>query len=365
MKRNRFHSICPYFAMFPESFALKWILKLTKPGDTVLDPFSGRGTTALTALLSGRSAVACDVNDVAFCLTAAKTNPPAINTLKRRIRALAGEFSEATWASSCIELPTFFHHAFNQKTLAQILYLRSTLAWRTSPKDSMIAALVLGSLHGESKANSPYFSNQMPRTIITKPAYSIKFWRDRNLVAPERNIFEILKSRAIYRYESPRPSGNAVVLNKDMRTLPAYMEKWAPARCVITSPPYLNTTSFEEDQWLRLWFLGGPTSPSRNRLSMDDRYLREDHYWSFIADMWRTLGSVTAEHGHVIIRIGSRTITPKSMKEKLRACAKLSSRNVKLVSSRVTSIKKRQTDAFRPGTTGCKVELDCHFQFAD
>lgn len=49
--RHRFHSICPYFAMFPEAFAEQWIKKLTKPEETVLDPFSGRGTTALTALL--------------------------------------------------------------------------------------------------------------------------------------------------------------------------------------------------------------------------------------------------------------------------------------------------------------------------
>ena len=52
--RHRFHSMCPYFAMFPESFAERWIKRLTRPGETVLDPFSGRGTTALTALLNGR-----------------------------------------------------------------------------------------------------------------------------------------------------------------------------------------------------------------------------------------------------------------------------------------------------------------------
>lgn len=33
-------------------------------------------------------------------------------------------------------------------------------------------------------------------------------------------------------------------------------------RCVITSPPYLDVTNFEEDQWLRLWFQGGPPKPT-------------------------------------------------------------------------------------------------------
>jgi hypothetical protein len=32
---------------------------------------------------------------------------------------------------------------------------------------------------------------------------------------------------------------------------------------VITSPPYLDTTNYREDQWLQLWFLGGPEVPRR------------------------------------------------------------------------------------------------------
>src|SRR5258705_2335387 len=45
--------------------------------------------------------------------------------------------------------------------------------------------------------------------------------------------------------------------------------------CVITSPPYLDVTNFEEDQWLRLWFLGGPPYPTRHRLASDDRHMQE------------------------------------------------------------------------------------------
>jgi hypothetical protein len=50
---------------------------------------------------------------------------------------------------------------------------------------------------------------------------------------------------------------------------------------------------------------------------------------------------------------------------RIAGCAQFSGRKVKLVTSQVTEIKGRQTDAVRPGTTGCVVELDCHFRFAD
>ena len=100
-------------------------------------------------------------------------------------------------------------------------------------------------------------------------------------------------------------------------------------------------------------------------MSRDDRHGTADNYWSFIGDMWRSLGAVMGEQSHVVVRIGSRKISPDFLKRGLTGCAQFSGRKVKLISHQVTEIKGRQTDAFRPGTTGCVVELDCHFRFAD
>jgi len=366
MMRHRFHAICPYFAMFPESFAKYWIKRLTKPDDTVLDPFSGRGTTALTALLCGRHAISSDVNDVAVCLTKAKTSPPSIGRLKSRLSQLRKEFDPRTWRRAARDADEFFQYAYAPGTLGQLLYLRESLNWKESRVDNMLAALTLGSLHGEASSKR-YLSNQMPRTISTKPRYSVNFWKARALTAPERDVFTVLGQMAAFRYESPLPEGDSVILHTDMRNLPRMIKSTPkqPIRCTITSPPYLNVTSFEEDQWLRLWFLGGLSYPKKGIMSRDDRHGTADNYWSFIGDMWRSLGAVMADNAHVVIRIGSRRISPDLLKRGLTGCGQFSGRKVKLMSHRVTEIKKRQTDAFRPGTKGCVVELDCHFKFAD
>jgi hypothetical protein len=182
--------------------------------------------------------------------------------------------------------------------------------------------------------------------------------------APDRDVFEILRRRATYRYESPLPKQESIVLNTDMRNLPRELESGAHSiKCAITSPPYLDVTSFEEDQWLRLWFLGGPPYPTRGRVSRDDRYERQDLYWSFIADMWRSLGAVLAPEAHLVIRIGSRLVEPQTLRRVLGATAQFSKRNVQLISARVSTMKNRQTGAFRPGSKGCQYELDCHFYF--
>lgn len=138
-----------------------------------------------------------------------------------------------------------------------------------------------------------------------------------------------------------------------------------PIRCVITSPPYFDVTSFEEDQWLRLWFLGGPPYPTKGRVSHDDRHRVQEKYWSFIADMWRSIGKVTDSKADVVIRLGSRRISPDRLREKLVATAAISGRRCELVSWETSELRNRQTDAFRPGTKGCRVEVDCHFRFAN
>jgi site-specific DNA-methyltransferase (adenine-specific) len=108
--------------MFPESFAERWIRRLTQPGETVLDPFCGRGTTALTATLTGRRAVSCDVNDVAYCLTNAKTNTPSLQKVNRRLSALERGFDVGEWTKKVQGSPEFFQYAFASNTLAQLLY---------------------------------------------------------------------------------------------------------------------------------------------------------------------------------------------------------------------------------------------------
>ena len=50
----------------------------TRPGDRVLDPFSGRGTTAVEAAAQGRYGIGNDLNPLAVALTRGKlSNPPS------------------------------------------------------------------------------------------------------------------------------------------------------------------------------------------------------------------------------------------------------------------------------------------------
>ena len=360
--RHRFHALCPYFAMFPETFVEKWVDRLTKRNQVVLDPFCGRGTTPFQSLLMGRKALASDVNPVAYCVTRAKTNAPSAMAVRQRITRLESKFDVRMWEPARRHTSEFFHYAYNRSTLRQLLFLRAELEWERSDTDCMIAALVLGSLHGESEKSKSYLSNQMPRTISTKPAYSVRFWKTHGYEAPERDVFALLRDRVAFRYESDPPTRAGTVLRTDMRELPRLVESVGPIRCVITSPPYLDVTNYEEDQWLRLWFLGGAPHPTYRKVSTDDRHERPEKYWDMISDMWRVLGRILAKNAEIVIRIGGKAFDPEETAKRLKATGVFSQRRLCLVDYETSEIKKRQTDVFRPGSKGCLVESDFHFR---
>lgn len=360
--RHRFHALCSYFAMFPESFAEHWISRLSEEGDTILDPFCGRGTAPFQALLMGRNSIGCDTNAVAYCISRAKTNAPPLAAVMRRIGRLEESFDARTCRKEREELPKFFHFAFHKNTLSQLIHVRQSLDYRKSDTDCMVTALVLGSLHGEMDTSTRYLSNQMPHTISTKPEYSVRFWQERGLIAPPRQTFDLLRRQAKYRYESERPSRKASVYQMDMRELPRRPEiKSRAVRCVITSPPYFDVTNYAEDQWLRMWFLGGPPHSMQGTRSTDDRHGSMSAYWSLLADMWRALGLILDRKSDVVIRLGASRIAPTQLVSGLEGVAKASRRKVRLVSTDISKIARRQTDSFRPGSAGCKVEVDCHF----
>src|SRR5579872_6988797 len=64
-----------YRACFKPQLPEFFIARLTQPGDTVYDPFAGRGTTPLQAALMGRRAVSNDINPLSEMLVQPRLNP--------------------------------------------------------------------------------------------------------------------------------------------------------------------------------------------------------------------------------------------------------------------------------------------------
>lgn len=362
--RHPLHALCPYFAMFPESFVSKHLI-WTKPGDLVLDPFCGRGTTVLEALLAGRRVAACDTNPVAVCVAWAKADIPDLGESLERIHELEGRYSPNSSDDDPELAMPFFNHCYHPSTLRQVLFLRRSLSWRNDRVDRFLAACTLSALHGESHRTRLCLSNRMPRTISTKPDYSVRWWLARGATAPERDTFAVLRDVVALRLAGPRPPLVGQVLQVDARKVSTALgDLRGQVSLLITSPPYLDTTNYAEDQWLRLWFVGGPPYPDRG-LARDDRHRNGASYWQFLREAWTGASDLLGAGAHIVIRIGGRDLGIDEVQDRLSRSLEGGLRSAVTLRSRIASeIKGSQVRAFRPGTQSGKVEFDFHFQMA-
>ena len=78
------HDFYRYPARFSPVFAREAVKTFTEPGDFVLDPFCGGGTTLVEALSLGRRAAGMDVSSLAVFLARTKTTPISVHD-KREI----------------------------------------------------------------------------------------------------------------------------------------------------------------------------------------------------------------------------------------------------------------------------------------
>lgn len=85
------HNFHAFPAKFPPQLPRKFITALTKPGDVVLDPMMGSGTTVLEAFLLGRQAIGTDIDPLAVLLSKVKTTPLAVDRVLELGQAILKE----------------------------------------------------------------------------------------------------------------------------------------------------------------------------------------------------------------------------------------------------------------------------------
>ena len=161
-------------------------------------------------------------------------------------------------------------------------------------------------------------------------------------------MFEILETMLDYRFRTRPPDAAGTVLQADARrAAAAFPSLTGRVTDVITSPPYLDTTNYREDQWLRLWFLGWDPVVQHDR--QDDRHYNEALYWAFLRASFSGLRPLLASRARVVIRIGGRKIGKVGLRVGLlHSLTNALHRDVLLVDDGVTSeISNTQANSFR------------------
>ena len=311
-----FNAICPYYTMFPLEYPLRIMRKHKAENPVVVDPFCGRGTTIYAARRLGLVAHGFDTSPIAAAIAKAKLASASMES----VIALGKELVART--PKDVPDNSFFKYAFTRATLRQICSLREGLLAETRPShaSSILRAAALGCLHGPLVGGviPSYFSNQMPRTFASKPEYSVKFWKARDLHAPKANVMETIEKKLerISDLDSDPYGRLTNVKCSDARHADTYRNV-ADASLFITSPPYYGMRTYVQDQWLRMWFLGGSAD-------VDYAYneqLSHGGHAAFVTDLakvWTNLAKRAKDGAHLYVRFGTLPSAKSDAKKLLR-----------------------------------------------
>jgi site-specific DNA-methyltransferase (adenine-specific) len=315
---HSFHPMCSYLASFPAALAHSFISRYSRPGDVVLDPFSGRGTAPVQAAAEGRIGVGNDLNPFAHLLTAAKLEPPTAADARTRATALRLGFASgaADWLSLARSIqeapasggpepvPAEVALAFHERTFAQVLYLRRALDLER-PVDRFLAATLAGILHGKTPQ---FLSTLMPNTFSMAPRYVRDFAASTAFASPDRDAFDRLEAKLTRLYRDPLPRGAGVALLGDARDAGSRAQRALRARglpdrvrLVVTSPPYLRVVKYGYYNWLRAWFLGFDSKAID--ASLDDAHRRAP-YLEFMRTVLEDLRPTLTGDGIVVLIVG-------------------------------------------------------------
>jgi hypothetical protein len=302
---QRLNGVCPYFTMFPLGFPLGVLTPRAHNADWVLDPFAGRGTTNYAARLLGLPSVAVDSSPVAVALTKGKlanASPAAIVRSAERI--LRNE-------EPVNALPTgeFWTWAYDRMVLEALCRIRAALLRDCrSESRQALRAILLGALHGPRTQEVPsHLSNQCTRTYAPKPKYAVGFWRARRMRPPKVDVLEVVRLRA-ERYFSDQVRGRGRVVQGDSRTTSVLCEgmNGAQANWIITSPPYYGMRTYIPDQWIRNWFVGGPSEVEYSNRGQLNHGCPES-FAEQLRTVWDNVAAVSAPSARLVVRFGGIT----------------------------------------------------------
>lgn len=307
VRQHPLNGICPYYTMFPLDFP-KRVLRHASTDQTVVDPFCGRGTTLFAARESGLISYGIDTSPVAAAISRSKLTTATAESVLDAYDALMHLASPADIPQS-----PFWDYAYHPETLATLCSLRAALLAAASQPDeppdiTLLRGLVLGALHGplnQGDVPSSFFSNQMMRTFALKPNYAVRYWSARHLLPPFSDVRAVIARRARrLLHDVPPMTAPAHVMQSDARHASSYDALPTTIDWVVTSPPYLGMVTYEVDQWLRLWFLGGPPYPvygNANQLRHHDI----DTFAHDLATVWDQIANHASPDIHMVIRFGA------------------------------------------------------------
>ena len=267
-KQRQAHSLheVSYRACFKPQLPNFFIEYLTKEGDTVYDPFSGRGTTALEAGLMGRKVISNDINPLSALLSRPRFFPPSLEELMNRLNIIPIDENE----DAEIDLSMFFH----PKTEAEIVSLKNYLTERRrngteDDIDRWIRMVATNRLTGHSKGFFSVYTLPPNQAVSADSQRKINMKMQQTPEHRDTRVIIFKKSKTLLSdmttsdYQRLQLAGEtARFLTTDARETKTIAAN--SIQLTVTSPPFLDIVQYATDKGIGLIVMG-----SRGKSAID------------------------------------------------------------------------------------------------
>ena len=224
------HRFYRYPARFSPQFAAAAIEAFSQPGQVVLDPYMGGGTTIVEAMARGRNAIGCDLNSLAVFISRAKTSTLSeadVTTLR-------------TWADETIPRLSYFARPDDLVSLTRDPRTKNLTLPRARPIKKILA-LALRSLTTFSDQ-----ANLLARCALLNAGQSALNGRRIQLSLPDfrehlkRTVHDMVDAAETLRRVTGLHSSPPTLINDTAERLERHepFTQGARATLAVASPPY-------------------------------------------------------------------------------------------------------------------------------
>jgi hypothetical protein len=245
------HSMCSYQGKMKPALAHHLLEVFSKPGDVVVDPFSGCGTIPFEACRMGRKGYGIDISRLGHVLTLGKVGKPNTDKLERLLIELESfiESYKVTGAdqagAAAIKFNSSIPDYFHVDTLREVIAARHFFLskWDSGPEWALAYSSTMHLLHG----NRPYALSRNSHPVTPySPTGPFEY---RALMPRLREKLQRMKAEID---NNDRSFGGSA--QGDCTT--AWPASVPMADVILTSPPFFASTRFYMANWMRFWFSG-------------------------------------------------------------------------------------------------------------
>jgi len=251
-RESTLQQLSPYVGKMKSGMAKVLVSLYSKPGDTVLDPFSGSGVVPLEAVLAGRRAWANDLSPYAYVLTRGKLEAPGSERLAiQRAKEIVETVERRASSVDLAPVPEWVREFFHPDTLREVLTAMHLLR---QEEDHFLTACLMGILHHVRPGFLSY-----PASHLVPYLRKNKYPPDE---FPEMYAYRDLRSRLLAKVKRAYRRHMLPVdwEQRDYRLWQVNSTNLpiedGSVDAVISSPPYFGALDYARDNRLRLWFLG-------------------------------------------------------------------------------------------------------------